>query len=733
MPEESINIYMSLVDKVTGPLSGIGTKTKAFSKELQELEQTTQAYSKIQDKLSKETVDYRKKLEQSSMTVREARKAFAKYKDEAHKGALDKALEEQEEYRRRLKETETAMKSNYGALKSLMDQQRKAENQGGSGSASLWNQLGNSGILKMYSASVSGMASAVLSSAIGEPGARLLSSIAGGALEGASAGVLMGSVLGIPGVAVGALAGGASGLISGWTEIFKAEDDAFKSYYGGLYSSAVERRSAELEEGSSIAGSRESTRLAFNKLLGGETEASEYLKRVEALAVDTNYGYDEITGYTKLLLNNFQPDQVLDILMDLSDATAGLSLSSADVAQFISGLNRMTTAGKATREWLSYFDDRGLNTSDALASYLHVDKSRIADMVTGGEVTGEQAVAAIRAYIQREYGGLSAELAGSYDAMKDNLEDAMDGIGAALGAAFNEKNKEGVGADLAAYGDTEEGGLGAALVEMNGMIGEGMAIADNLSRQYQREAMNALLLGDETTVYGEEQDTALQEMHGRYAALKSEWDDLDEKLAGENLTEEARRTYEERQGVIGKELEALKGEAESLAEAAYDAGDLSQTVKDVELELISAIRENTLALGEAAYLGDYEKQQELSVGTGGAYIDSLDLQEQAAGIRQSVDHFTGPGYNGPFDVDPANWSPHAWGLGYVPYDNFPALLHQGERVLTASQARAADQGAGPRVQVTVTGNSFYGSDKDLEDRVARRVASEVVRAVELGV
>ncbi len=35
--------------------------------------------------------------------------------------------------------------------------------------------------------------------------------------------------------------------------------------------------------------------------------------------------------------------------------------------------------------------------------------------------------------------------------------------------------------------------------------------------------------------------------------------------------------------------------------------------------------------------------------------------------------------------------------------------------------------------MTVTGNSFYGSDKDLEDRVARRVASEVVRAVELGV
>lgn len=53
MPEESINIYMSLVDKVSGPLSGIGTKTKAFGKELQELEQKTAAYDKTQTKLSK--------------------------------------------------------------------------------------------------------------------------------------------------------------------------------------------------------------------------------------------------------------------------------------------------------------------------------------------------------------------------------------------------------------------------------------------------------------------------------------------------------------------------------------------------------------------------------------------------------------------------------------------------------------------------------------------------------
>ncbi|ALP94630.1 tape measure protein [Intestinimonas butyriciproducens] len=709
MPDVSIAI--SAQDSYSSAIKSMAQITKSFSKDMDEMEGKLSQLNKNRYSLKMDLREAQKKLS-------DAEKQFQKTKKAKDELARDDAQANFDRIQRNLALVTKGAREAENQMKKTGEAFRKVDNQGGSGGGfkSIVSSLAAAGAGNMIAGLAQNAANTMVGSALGSAGGTLFSN----ALSSAISGAAIGNVVPGVGAAVGAVLGTAVGIGTGIVQNFEKKDDAFKSYYGGLYSSAVERRSAELEEGSSIAGSRESTRLAFNKLLGGETEASEYLKRVEALAVDTNYGYDEITGYTKLLLNNFQPDQVLDILMDLSDATAGLSLSSADVAQFISGLNRMTTAGKATREWLSYFDDRGLNTSDALASYLHVDKSRIADMVTGGEVTGEQAVAAIRAYIQREYGGLSAELAGSYDAMKDNLEDAMDGIGAALGAAFNEKNKEGVGADLAAYGDTEEGGLGAALVEMNGMIGEGMAIADNLSRQYQREAMNALLLGDETTVYGEEQDTALQEMHGRYAALKSEWDDLDEKLVGENLTEEARRTYEERQGVIGKELEALKGEAESLAEAAYDAGDLSQTVKDVELELISAIRENTLALGTAAYLGDYEKQQEQSRGT--KYTPPLDPGEETNAITSSWGKRL-EGVRGRY----------AYGLDYVPYDNFPALLHQGERVLTASQARAADQGAGPRVQVTVTGNSFYGSDKDLEDRVARRVASEVVRAVELGV
>ena len=85
MPEESINIYMSLVDKVSGPLSGIGTKTKAFSKELQELEQKTAAYDKTQTKLSKNATTLKQRLEEANLKVKDAQKAYKQLKDEASK------------------------------------------------------------------------------------------------------------------------------------------------------------------------------------------------------------------------------------------------------------------------------------------------------------------------------------------------------------------------------------------------------------------------------------------------------------------------------------------------------------------------------------------------------------------------------------------------------------------------------------------------------------------------
>lgn len=72
---------------------------------------------------------------------------------------------------------------------------------------------------------------------------------------------------------------------------------------------------------------------------------------------------------------------------------------------------------------------------------------------------------------------------------------------------------------------------------------------------------------------------------------------------------------------------------------------------------------------------------------------------------------------------------YAYGLERVPYDDYPALLHEGERVLTASQAREQDAGKAPASggQIVITGNSFSVRD----DSDIQKIAAELLHQIRL--
>ena len=70
----------------------------------------------------------------------------------------------------------------------------------------------------------------------------------------------------------------------------------------------------------------------------------------------------------------------------------------------------------------------------------------------------------------------------------------------------------------------------------------------------------------------------------------------------------------------------------------------------------------------------------------------------------------------------------AFGLNRVPYDDYPALLHEGERVLTANQARQADAGGSVgEVNVNLYGMTVR-EDADVT-RIAREIVSELQIAI----
>ena len=439
MPKESLSVYLSAVDGMSPVLVSITDKTKALDKESQELVQSFVALQKANEGLIKKKTELQKQLNAVNKEVKEAQKNFKALDDEANSEALNVATQKQQDLKAAITATTKSLQENQKQYKENIETFRKntlsneslksGADEQGTGLSDIAKGLVAGQIGQMFSASLGGLGQSVLTSAIGTSEASLISDTLSSAISGGAAGAMLGPA----GIAAGAVLGGVSGWISGQTKIFEAKDDAFKDYYGGLYEDAKARSGEMVESGSTIAGGREQTHMAFSQRLGGDERADAYLARVEKMAASTNYEYDEIVGYAKLLLNSYDPGEVFGVLQKLSDATAGLDLSSGDVNMMISGLSRMRTTGKATQEYLNYFRERGVDTDQALADSLGVEKSAIADMVSKGNINGEDAAEAILDFIQQEFGGLSDTLAGTYDAMVDNLGDIESSLQAAGG------------------------------------------------------------------------------------------------------------------------------------------------------------------------------------------------------------------------------------------------------------------------------------------------------------
>ena len=707
MPE--VGIVMTLRDRISSTMKSIAASGKALSSDFEDLYERVEATENRQTALAKALSKTKTSIAQQTDTVKAAQKAWntlRREKDATAESIADaerayrEESEKLEQLKNNLNEYTEASKDARAETKELYAEWRKVRQDmdasGGSGGGSspsggsgdgLLAQLGKAGLYKMVGDVASQWADTLAGSALGDAGGSLFSST----LSGAGAGAAIGSIIPGIGTAVGAVVGAGAGLLTGGAQIFEAKDDAFKSYVQDAAENAASDQETAVSSGSTIAGSREQTRMAFAQRFGSDEAAGDYLRQVEEMAARTNYSYDEITGYAKLLLNSYSADETFGVLQRLSDATAGLGLSSSDVNVMISGLSRMRTTGKATQEYLNYFSERGVDVYAALGQSLGVDKSQVAGLVTDGAVDGAQAAEAILEYINQEFGGLSEKLMGTYDAMVDNLADAEANLQARAGEGYNEERKKGIQAQQTWLDQS-----GDSLGDAYGMIGQWKASLENLAEQYEREALDAVMTG----------------------AVSDLWSDSSQRQRLEELAAEYQQAladYEAGSEEAGAAMGKLLAEAQVMAQNEYNASDGAQLALQAQLELADQIREDTTS-DSAFWDAGYQKGQEYSKGLVNGMKSDI-LEGFATANAASRDYLNGE-YDGPAPK-------YAYGLQRVPYDNFPALLHEGERVLTASEARAMSAGSGG---VTIQVGQLSVREEADVDRVAEALYERLLLA-----
>ena len=545
--------------------------------------------------------------------------------------------------------------------KAISKVQNKADPNGNGGFSGIVASIASAGATKMVGSMAQEAAKTLIGSTYGDATGNLLS----GALSGAISGAAVGSVIPVVGTALGAGIGAVTGAGSALVQNWSKKDDAFKSYVQNAVEGQLDEQTTSLTSGSALAASRETDQISFATLFKGEDKAKQYLADLVQMANTTPFLYDDLTSMSKTLATyGYDENSILPVLQTIGDAGAALGQSTSDMNSVATAIGRMKSSNKTTLEYLNILNDRGIGAVGMLANAYGVDQGEVYSMISKGQIAGQDAARIILDALTDSFAGSMERQSKTFSGITSTIEGLRQELDNAMGEGYNETRMAGLQAER----EWLEGDSGQEMQEAYQAIGAWKASLENAKEQYIRDAVNEAMGSDAYKTAEAEGDAA--EM-GRII-MKAKIDGMNQYNANE-------------------------GKDEVLAQ---------------ELSLIDSVREDT-SLNDSYWDAGYTLGQSFSKGRAAGMMGSGNGETSASAspsrLLQGVTFPPGSGY--------------AVGIDYVPYDNFPALLHQGERVQTAEEARS--DGSGTSIQIVMNG-TVIREDADVE-----RVASALLERMEL--
>lgn len=664
MPD--VSIAVSARNNFSREFEKMSRDADAFNKDIEELNREITA-------LNKQKATLKTDLDGAKKELREAQKGLDGTAESIER--LENAHLNVDNITDELREVSQAARQAQKDLANADSQASKSQ-AGSRHNQDLFDRLGSAGAFSQIGDVASQIVGSYVSSAYGSQAGTMFGSV----LSGAGSGAAIGSMI-APGVgtAVGAGVGALVGAVSGANSIYQERDDAFKSYVQEQVEGQLSKQEEMRTSGSTIAGKRETDLISFTTLFDKNKELAErYLKDVRNLSNTTPFLYDDLTSMSKVLKTyGFQVGNMIPTLTKIGDAGAALGMETQDMNAIATALGRMYMGGNATREDLDIMNDRGINAVQYLADAYGVDYGKMLEKISGGEVLGKRAVEIILEGMEKSFKGAMADQSTTFEGLTSTLEGWNQELEAAMGEGYNEGRKVGIKNQT----DWMQGESGDAIRKANYAIGAWQAELENSKEQYIRDAVDAMMASDE------------------YQSAEAEDDAI---KMGELIT---------RAKVQGMNK--------------YNASEGAQLALESELALAKAIRDDA-STDSAFWDAGLRKSQQFSLGLSQG-ISAAESEANAAIIVAANNINKGTSTYG--GTSSTTWRGstvrrRAFGLNRVPYDDYPAMLHEGERVLTANQARQADAGGlGGGINIQLYGMTVR-EDADVT-RIAREIVSEI--------
>ncbi len=677
---EGIGISLYVSDNATAGLTKVNQGLLRLKKQA---EDTDGKLSELAKRKMQLTVD----TERAKKALQEARRAFDDT-DESAKRLAD-AGAEYDRLQRELRGVAKEARSAENDLSKLNDKLSQYDNRAESSSGGLslsgsmdsggiFSRLAGAGAAQAVGTLLSEAAGAYVGSAFGSDGASMFSSILSGGASGAAIGSMIAPGIGTAiGAGVGSLLGAASGAIGQ----FNSRDDYFKGIVQNQYENSWAEMQNSLTGGTATAANREVTDLAFATLLGDKDAASDWLDELQDFAAVTPFSFGDLTSMSQTLMNYGIKDskQQIGWMQAIGDAGSATGLSGADLTAIATYLGRMSSTDKASLEYLNPLMERNIHVLDYLLEDMQREnpdatKADVYKAISDGAYSGEEVAKLIIEKMGIENKGAMDAISQTYSGLTSTLNDNRAQLDAAMGKGYMETRSKGLQEEI----DYLDGETGAKMEEMYGLIGQWQASVENAHDEALRTAMENATKSDEYRL-----------------AL----------AAGD-----------------GAEMGRLLAEAKAQAEAEYTKSSEYETLVNTQTAMVEDAR-NTLS--HSYYELGYNFGQELTRGL--AAVMQKEYQETLnAQVDASMAYHQAIGSYGGTDAAAA-WNGHAAGLSYVPYDGYKAVLHEGERVLTAAENRSNSSAP----QINISGNQFTVREEADIDKIADALIQKILEAREL--
>ena len=367
-------------------------------------------------------------------------------------------------------------------------------------------------------------------------------------------------------------------------------------------------------------------------------------------------------------------DQDIKNAAEYMDATDKLSQSVNALKMDLAGdiVPGLTSVANTITKIIAFF--RGTNGDKSISEMFADDDKQLASDLTTIEQTSEAAVSLADKLLAM--GDTAAMTAEQYEVWKGTAE-ALIGLVPSLGEVIDTETGQ-------INGNTES-------IKANIKAWEDMAKAKALQSAKEKKWQEIVGANEDLINKQIDVNVKMAEIEGKRATAM--------RLMNEYLSDE--QLGSERQALSGfSEVNAENWEAAAkyFSNAMYQGSEMGKALKefndstgdlaDLEKDAASLAEEVESAKQEYEAWSAAADQLFGTLGgeAGAAAGEVSELQSAIDGLPDEK-HIT-------ISVDTVDGIPNAKGNWSVPYDGFPAILHRGERVLTASQARKYRDGEG---------------------------------------